>query len=46
MRNEKVTIIEYILLILLAVVFLFPLYWMVKTSLSPATEIISVVPRF
>ena len=46
MRNGKVTIIEYILLIILAVIFLFPLFWMFKTSISPSTEIISVVPKF
>ena len=46
MRNEKVTAVEYILLTLLAFVFIFPIFWMVKTSLSPATEVLSVVPKF
>lgn len=46
MRNEKVTAVEYILLTLLAFVFIFPIFWMGKTSLSPATEVLSVVPKF
>lgn len=45
MRNEKVTAVEYILLTLLAFVFIFPIFWMVKTSLSPATECIIGSPE-
>lgn len=33
-------------MIIFAIVFIFPVYWMLKTALSPATEIISVVPHF
>lgn len=46
MSNEKAKPLEYILLTILAVIFIFPIYWMIKTSLSPATEVLSVVPSF
>lgn len=43
---EKTKPIEYILLTILGVIFLFPIYWMVKTSLSPSTEVLSIIPKF
>lgn len=46
MTIEKTKPVEYILLTILAVIFLFPIFWMVKTSLSPSTEVLSIIPKF
>ena len=46
MREEKTSIIEYIIISFFALVFVFPIYWMIKTALSPSTEILSVIPKF
>ena len=45
-RTTPYRVVSVIILVILALLFLFPLYWIVTGSMKPVTEILNPTPSF
>ena len=44
--SRPITVLKYIVIALIIVVFIFPIYWMILTSIKPSHEVITYPPIF